>query len=246
MKIIPAIDLIGGETVRLLRGEYDRMLNYEISPQNAALKWESMGAELIHIVDLDGAKKGNPENLPVVREIVKTLKIPVELGGGFRTGENISEALDAGVWRVIIGSRAFEDMDFARRVVKEFGARVIFSMDIKALKPSVRGWKKTLNLEISDILSFFASLGVKEIIYTDIESDGMLSGPNIDNLKRILSETDIKIISAGGVKTIEDILALKEMEDIGISGVIIGRALYEGTIDLKEAISVSKKNNTVS
>jgi len=246
MKIIPAIDLIGGETVRLLQGEYDRMLNYEISPQNAALKWESMGAELIHIVDLDGAKKGNPENLPVVREIVKTLKIPVELGGGFRTGENISEALDAGVWRVIIGSRAFEDMDFARRVVKEFGARVIFSMDIKALKPSVRGWKKTLNLEISDILSFFASLGVKEIIYTDIESDGMLSGPNIDNLKRILSETDIKIISAGGVKTIEDILALKEMEDIGISGVIIGRALYEGTIDLKEAISVSKKNNTVS
>ncbi len=246
MRIIPAIDLIGGETVRLLQGEYDRMLNYEISPQNAALKWESMGAELIHIVDLDGAKKGNPENLPVVREIVKTLKIPVELGGGFRTGENISEALDAGVWRVIIGSRAFEDMDFARRVVKEFGARVIFSMDIKALKPSVRGWKKTLNLEISDILSFFASLGVKEIIYTDIESDGMLSGPNIDNLKRILSETDIKIISAGGVKTIEDILALKEMEDIGISGVIIGRALYEGTIDLKEAISVSKKNNTVS
>ena len=246
MKIIPAIDLIGGETVRLLRGEYDRMLNYEISPQNAALKWESMGAELIHIVDLDGAKKGNPENLSVVREIVKALKIPVELGGGFRTGENISEALDAGVWRVIIGSRAFEDMDFARRVVKEFGARVIFSMDIKALKPSVRGWKKTLNLEISDILSFFASLGVKEIIYTDIESDGMLSGPNIDNLKRILSETDIKIISAGGVKTIEDILALKEMEDIGISGVIIGRALYEGTIDLKEAISVSKKNNTVS
>lgn len=246
MRIIPAIDLIGGETVRLLQGEYDRMLNYEISPQNAALKWESMGAELIHIVDLDGAKKGNPENLSVVREIVKALKIPVELGGGFRTGENISEALDAGVWRVIIGSRAFEDMDFARRVVKEFGARVIFSMDIKALKPSVRGWKKTLNLEISDILSFFASLGVKEIIYTDIESDGMLSGPNIDNLKRILSETDIKIISAGGVKTIEDILALKEMEDIGISGVIIGRALYEGTIDLKEAISVSKKNNTVS
>ena len=246
MRIIPAIDLIGGETVRLLQGEYDRMLNYEISPQNAALKWESMGAELIHIVDLDGAKKGNPENLSVVREIVKALKIPVELGGGFRTGENISEALNAGVWRVIIGSRAFEDMDFARRVAKEFGARVIFSMDIKALKPSVRGWKKTLNLEISDILSFFASLGVKEIIYTDIERDGMLSGPNIDNLKRILSETDIKIISAGGVKTIEDILALKEMEDIGISGVIIGRALYEGTIDLKEAISVSKKNNTVS
>jgi len=246
MKIIPAIDLIGGKTVRLEQGEYDRMLNYEISPQNAALKWESMGAELIHIVDLDGAKKGEPVNLSVVREIVKVLKIPVELGGGFRTVENISEALNAGVWRVIVGSRAFEDMDFARGVAKEFGAHIIFSMDIKALKPSVRGWKKTLNLDISDILSFFASLGVKEIIYTDIESDGMLSGPNIDNLKRILSETDIKIISAGGVKTIEDIHALKEMEDAGISGVIIGRALYEGTIDLKEAISVSKKNNTVS
>ncbi len=246
MKIIPAIDLIGGKTVRLEQGEYDRMLNYEISPCEAALKWESMGAELIHVVDLDGAKKGEPVNLSVIREIVDAVKIPVEVGGGFRTTEFIKKALDAGVSRVVVGSRAFEDMNFARGVAREFKERVIFSMDIKGLRPSVRGWKETVDLDVSVMLQFFASLGVKEMIYTDIESDGMLSGPNMDNLKRILSETDIKIISAGGVKTVEDIRVLKEAEADGISGVIIGRALYEGTIDLKEAINVGKTDNSVS
>lgn len=246
MKIIPAIDLIGGKTVRLEQGKYERMLNYEISPCEAALKWESMGAELIHVVDLDGAKKGQPVNLSVIRQIVDAVKIPVEVGGGFRTTEFIKKALDAGVSRVVVGSRAFEDMNFARSVAREFKERIIFSMDIKGLRPSVRGWKETVDLDVSVILPFFASLGVKEIIYTDIESDGMLSGPNIDNLKRVLNETDIKIISAGGVNTIKDILALKEVEKDGISGVIIGRALYEGTIDLEEAINVGKTDNSVS
>ncbi|MFH1395688.1 MAG: 1-(5-phosphoribosyl)-5-[(5-phosphoribosylamino)methylideneamino]imidazole-4-carboxamide isomerase [Candidatus Omnitrophota bacterium] len=246
MRIIPAIDLIEGKTVRLEQGKYDCKLNYDIDPVDAARKWESMGAKLIHVVDLDGAKEGHPVNISVIEKIAKAVKVPVEAGGGFRTKENIQQVLDKGVWRVIIGSRAFEDMSFARDCVKTFGEKIIFSMDVKELRPSVHGWEKTVDLDISVILDFFVNLGVQEIIYTDIKKDGMLSGPSIDNLEKILKKAKIKIISAGGIKTIEHVKMLKKLEKDGISGVIIGRALYEGTINLKEAVDVGEADNSVS
>jgi phosphoribosylformimino-5-aminoimidazole carboxamide ribotide isomerase len=246
MKIIPAIDLIDGKTVRLEQGEYDRQLSYTIDPVEAAKKWESMGAEMIHVVDLDGARQGKPINLEVAKKIVNCVNVPIEIGGGYRSIEDIENALSQGISRVIVGSRAFEDYEFARLCVNEFVEKVIFSFDVKGFSPSVRGWKKTTDVDFFEILDWFIEYGAKEIIYTDITRDGMLSGPNIENLKKILSKGNIKVISAGGVKNLEHILELKKLEDMGLSGVIVGRAIYDGTLDLKGAIDACKKNNTLS
>lgn len=237
MKIIPAIDIIGGKTVRLQQGEYNRKLSYDIDPVDAALKWESMGAELIHIVDLDGAREGRPVNLDVAGKIARLVSTPVEIGGGYRIKEGIQRALDLGIWRVVVGSKAFEEIDFAEDCVKIFEEKVILSGDAKNFKPQVHGWEKGLDMDICEVFNKFASFGVKEIIYTDIQKDGMLSGPPVESLERIFGEVDIKIISAGGVKTVEHVRELKKLESKGLSGVIIGRALYEETIDLREAIA---------
>jgi phosphoribosylformimino-5-aminoimidazole carboxamide ribotide isomerase len=246
MKVIPAIDIIGGKTVRLEQGKFDRKLSYDVPPVDAAREWETAGAELIHLVDLDGAKESRPVNLAAVEEIVRAVNIPVEVGGGFRKEVDIKRALDSGIWRVIVGSRAFEDIDFARDCIENFKERVILSVDAEDFKPRVRGWEKAVDLDLFEILKRFVSFGAKELIYTDIKRDGTLSGPNIEGLKRILSEVDIGIISAGGVKTIEHVKELKKLEPMGLVGVIIGRALYEGTINLGEAINAGKENNSVS
>lgn len=246
MKIIPAIDLIEGRTVRLEQGEYDRKLSYEISPVEAAKKWEGMGAPMLHVVDLDGAREGTPVNIGVVEEIIKAVKIPVETGGGYRTREDMKRAIDAGVSRVVVGSKAFTDMRFAHNCVDDLGDKVIFSLDVKNFRPSVGGWEETVDIDVPTILEWFRNFGVKEVIYTDIKNDGMLQGPDIEGLEKILDIARMKVISAGGVKNAEHIIQLKALESKGLSGVIVGRALYEGTIDLKEAIDAGKTDNTVS
>ncbi|MGB2601150.1 MAG: 1-(5-phosphoribosyl)-5-[(5-phosphoribosylamino)methylideneamino]imidazole-4-carboxamide isomerase [Candidatus Omnitrophota bacterium] len=246
MKIIPAVDIIGGKTVRLEQGKYDRELNYDVSPVEAARKWEAIGAEMLHVVDLDGARQGRPVNLETVREITKAVNIPVEVGGGFRKEIDIKSALDHGVWRVIVGSKAFQELDFARACIQDFRERVIFSADASNFELRVQGWEEGVDLDLFDILRKLVSFGSKELIYTDIQKDGMLTGPSTDHLEKILQEVDIKLISAGGVKTVEHIKQLKKLEPLGLVGVIVGRALYEGTIDLKEAIDAGKADNTVS
>jgi len=246
MKIIPAIDLIDGKTVRLKQGEYDRKMVYDISPVEAARKWADMGAELIHVVDLDGARDGRPVNLDVTEKIVKAVKVPVETGGGYRTKEHVVSALDRGVSRVVLGSRVFTDVSFARKIAEELKDKIIFSLDVKNFRPSVDGWKNTVDIDISTVTGWFSDFGVKEIIYTDIKNDGMLAGPDMEGLETFLASSGLRIISAGGVKTVEHIKALKQLEAKGLSGVIIGRALYEGTIDLKEAVLAGKADNTLS
>ncbi len=246
MKIIPAIDIMKGKTVRLEQGKYDRKLDYAMTPIEAARKWEAMGAGLIHVVDLDGARAGKPENFPIAQDIAQAVKIPVEIGGGFREKSDIEYALGLGIWRVVIGSRALEDINFAKDCLESFGERVILSIDAENMEPRVHGWEKGTGLDLLDVLEKFISFGAKEIIYTDIQKDGTLSGPSVENLEKILKQLDVKIISAGGVKTVEHVKELKKLEGLGLSGVIIGRALYEGTIDLKEAINVGEADNTVS
>ena len=237
MRIYPAIDLIGGKTVRLEQGRYDKQLSYDIDPVEAAKKWESMGAEFLHIVDLDGAKAGKPMNLAVAEEIVKAANIPVEIGGGYRTIEDIQMALDKGVRRVIVGSKAFEDKSFAKECAETFGDGVIFSVDAKNGQIMSDGWELDSGCDDVGMIEVFVSeCGAKEIIYTDIQKDGMLTGPSTGVLENILDKIDIKIISAGGIKTVDHVKELKKIEEKGLSGVIIGRALYDGTIDLKEAI----------
>ncbi|MBD3425846.1 MAG: 1-(5-phosphoribosyl)-5-[(5-phosphoribosylamino)methylideneamino]imidazole-4-carboxamide isomerase [Candidatus Omnitrophica bacterium] len=246
MKIIPAVDIIGGKTVRLKQGDYGRKLKYELSPLDAARKWEAMGAEMLHVVDLDGAREGRPVNLDTIREIVKALSIPVEVGGGYRKEIDIKSALDHGVWRVVVGTKAFQELDFARNCITDFRERVILSADAKNFQPKVEGWEEEMDFDLFDILRKFVSFGAREIIYTDIQKDGMLAGPSTDHLERILQEVNIKLISAGGVKTVDHIKGLKKLEPLGLSGVIVGRALYEGTIDLREAIDAGKADNTLS
>lgn len=246
MKIIPAIDLIGGKTVRLEQGEYERRLSYDVDPVDAARRWQDMGAELIHVIDLDGAKEGKPCNLSTTEKIVQAVDVPIETGGGFRTETDIEAAIKKGVSRVVVGSRAFEDMGFAKTCTESFGIHVIFSLDVRNNRLGIHGWEDTIDLNIPDVLNELISFGTKEIIYTDITRDGTLSGPNTVEIKRLLDAVDIQIISAGGVKTVDHIQQLKALEEMGLSGVIIGRALYEGTIDLKEAIDAGKADNTVS
>ncbi len=246
MKIIPAVDIIGGKTVRLEQGQYDRELNYDISPVEAARKWEASGAELIHVVDLDGAKEGRPVNLDTIEEIVKAVNVPVEVGGGFRKELDIKDGLNRGIWRVVVGSSALEDLDFARNCIENFQDRVVLSVDAEGYKPRVRGWEKATELDLFEVMKKFVSFGVKELIYTDIKRDGTLTGPNIENIKKILTEVGVRIISAGGIKTVDHIKELKALEAMGLSGVIIGRALYDGTISLKEAIDAGKTDNPVS
>ncbi|MFH1878052.1 MAG: 1-(5-phosphoribosyl)-5-[(5-phosphoribosylamino)methylideneamino]imidazole-4-carboxamide isomerase [Candidatus Omnitrophota bacterium] len=246
MKVIPAIDLIAGKTVRLKQGRYDCELKYQISPIEAAERWESMGARLLHVVDLDGARLGVPGNLPTIKQIVRAVSIPVQTGGGYRSETDIETALDAGVSRVIIGSKAFQDPGFAEKCIGKYGRNVILSADAKDLKPMIRGWEEGIGGDFFDLLRQFVSFGMDEIIYTDIKRDGMLTGPGIDNIKKILSEVKIKLISAGGVKTVEHIRELKRLEHMGVTGVIVGRALYEGTIDLEEAINAGKEDNPLS
>jgi phosphoribosylformimino-5-aminoimidazole carboxamide ribotide isomerase len=246
MKIIPAIDLINGKTVRLKQGEYDRKTVYDISPIDAAKKWADAGAELIHVVDLDGASEGRPVNLEITEKIVKAVDVPVETGGGYRTKEHVLDALERGVSRVVLGSRVFRDVSFARDMASELKEKIIFSLDVKNFKPSVDGWKNSVDIDIATIVGWFSDFGVEEIIYTDIKSDGMLAGPDMEGLEKILDTSGMKIISAGGVKTVEHVKQLMGLTEKGLSGVIIGRALYEGTIDLKEAIDAGKKDNTLS
>lgn len=246
MRIYPAIDLIEGKTVRLVEGRYDRKLSYDISPVDAARKWADAGAEYIHVVDLDGARSGAPVNLGVVERITRAVKIPVQVGGGCRSAADIQKALDAGAARVIIGSQAFKDRDFAVECSGTFGDKVIFSVDARSGEIMSDGWEIGSGCgDVEMIKTFVDGCGVKEIIYTDIDKDGTLAGPDIGNLKRILGKVGVDIISAGGVKTVEDILGLKKLGP-RISGAIIGRALYDGTISLKEAINAGKTDNTVS
>ncbi|MDD5634930.1 MAG: 1-(5-phosphoribosyl)-5-[(5-phosphoribosylamino)methylideneamino]imidazole-4-carboxamide isomerase [Candidatus Omnitrophica bacterium] len=246
MIIIPAIDLIGGKTVRLEQGQYDRKISYDIDPVEAAIKWQKAGAEILHVVDLDGAKEGKPVNLSIVEKIVDAIDIPVQTGGGYRSIEEIRKALSIGVWRVIVGSKAMVDRSFVSECVKKFNGKIIFSVDAKNFTLCTQGWEKEIKMDFFAFLKELRSTGIGEIIYTDISKDGTLEGPAIGNIEKILDEVKMKVISAGGVKDTGDIRKLKRLESKGLMAVIIGRALYDGTIDLKEAIRACKTDNPVS
>ncbi|HPS20168.1 MAG TPA: 1-(5-phosphoribosyl)-5-[(5-phosphoribosylamino)methylideneamino]imidazole-4-carboxamide isomerase [Candidatus Omnitrophota bacterium] len=239
MKILPAIDIIDGKTVRLERGKYNKKLSYDISPVDAAREWESMGADMLHVIDLDGAKEGKPVNLSVIKEIAHSVSIPIEVGGGYRKESDIKKALNMGIARVIVGSKALEEPEFGRSVIENFKDRVIISVDADRYELRVRGWKKGIAADIFDVFARLRSYGAKRIIYTDISKDGTLSGPDKKLLKDILDRSKLKMIYAGGIKSVAHVKELKKLEKHGLSGAIIGRALYDGTIDLAEAIDVS-------
>lgn len=239
MKIIPAIDIIEGKTVRLEKGDYDKKISYDLTPVDAAFELEKQGAGFLHVIDLDGAREGEPVNIETIKKIVEKVNIPIEVGGGYRTFDDIDRALNIGVERVILGSSAVKDLSFAEKAIKKYGEKVIISIDVLDGKIKVHGWEADSEHELTMVLSKLKEFGATRINFTDVSKDGTLEGPDIGLLKEILDSTDLKMIYAGGIKSIEHIKALKNIESMGIEGVITGRAIYDGTIDIREAISVS-------
>jgi len=237
MRIIPAIDIVDRRVVRLQQGKFDKEKIYAENPIMTAKNWKEKGAELLHVVDLDGAKIGKPVNLDVIKDIASV--VDTELGGGLRNDFDIESAFKAGIKFVVIGTSAVSDESFRSNLVKKFGEKIIFAVDVKNGKVAIKGWREVSDKDTLEYIKELESIGAKRIIYTDISKDGMMEGPNFEVLKYILENTNINVTASGGVSKIEDIKKLKEIEKYGLDSVIIGKALYEGTIDLKEALSVS-------
>ena len=241
MLIIPAIDLIEGRCVRLREGRLSSEEVYSKEPLAVAELWELKGAKRLHIVDLDGAFEGEPRNLEVVRRIAKSVKIPIQFGGGVRNLKTIEEVLNCGVEYVILGTSAISQPVFVEKAVKKFGERVMVSIDASNLKVRVRGWEKGTGKTAPILAKEMERLGVRNIIFTDIKRDGTLRGPNISQIKRMLKAVDIPLIVSGGISSLEDIKKLKPLEKRGLSGIIIGKALYTGRINLEEALEIGNR-----
>lgn len=239
MLIIPAIDLQDGCVVRLVQGKSSKKV-YSKDPLKVARHWQAQGAKFLHIVDLDGAFTGTPKNLEAVKNIARQIKIPVEFGGGLRKIETIQEALGAGVARVVLGTKAVEDTEFLAKALRKFKNKIIVGVDAKDGLVVVRGWKTGhKNTDAVEFSLYLKKLGFSELIYTDALKDGTLTGPNIKEIKKLLKATGMKIIASGGISSLEDLHKLKGLEKEGVSGIIIGKALYEGRFTLPQALRFS-------
>ncbi|MCK4648787.1 1-(5-phosphoribosyl)-5-[(5-phosphoribosylamino)methylideneamino]imidazole-4-carboxamide isomerase [bacterium] len=238
MLIIPAIDLIEGRCVRLREGRLSSEEVYSQEPVAVAELWELKGAKRLHIVDLDGAFEGRPQNLKVVKKIVQKIKIPIQFGGGVRNLKTIREVLNCGVEYVILGTSAISKPEFVKKAVKRFGKRIMVSIDASNLKVRVRGWEKKTRKTAPILAKEMEKLGVRNIIFTDIKRDGTLRGPNISQIKKMLKVVNTPLIVSGGLSSLEDIKKLKPLEKKGLSGAIVGKALYTGRIDLEKALEI--------
>lgn len=240
MLIIPAIDIIDGNVVRLFQGKFDQKTSYSKDPLKTAKHWARQGAKLIHIVDLDGAISGKVKNIKLIKKIADELDVPIQAGGGIRSLPVIEELLDSKVMRVILGTKAIESPEFLKKAFAKFKNRVIVSADVNAGKLAIQGWQVSYKrIDTQVFLKNIKAIGMKELIFTDTSKDGTLKGPNIQGLKNMLKLTGLKIISSGGISSLEDIYKLKTLEISGLSGVIIGKALYEGKFSLKQALKFS-------
>ncbi len=240
MLVIPAIDLSEGQVVRLRRGDMAQRTVYSSDPVAVARRWADAGAQIIHVVDLDGAVSGRPRNLAILERIASAVDAQIEFGGGLRTMEAIRQALDAGASWAILGTAALSDRGLLSAALAEFADRVIVAIDARDGRVAVEGWTKTTDVDAADLAREMERFGVRRLLCTDIATDGMLSGPNISGLRRIAEAVSIPIIASGGVSSIVDILALRQIEQLGIIGVVVGRALYENRLDLAQAISAAR------
>lgn len=240
MLVIPAIDLKGGQVVRLSQGDPLRQTAYSTDPIAMARRWEEEGASILHMVDLDGAFSGTPQQLSVVAKVAQSIKIPVQLGGGLRSLAALEQAFASGIERAIIGTAAIEDEGFLIEAASRYPGRIILGIDAKNGKVAVRGWAADTDLLASDLAIRSADLPLAAIIYTDIERDGMLTGPNENALRRMAQAARHPIIASGGVATLDDLTRLAKLEPTYIIGALVGKALYEGRFSLKEAIAAAR------
>ena len=247
MLIIPAIDLKDGKCVRLRQGRMDDVTVFSDKPLDMATQWVEAGAERLHIIDLDGAAAGNPINARVIHEITKEYPdMPIQVGGGIRDADTVQAYLDIGVKYTIIGTKAVSAPHFVNDLCLEFPGHIIVGLDAKNGKVATNGWSKLSNHDVIDLALRFEHDGVAAIIYTDISRDGMMQGINVESIVNLAQEINIPVIAAGGVTTLDDIRALCVVEEEGIEGVIVGRALYEGTIDLVEAHRIANESSTLT
>lgn len=234
MLAIPAIDLQNGRVVRLVQGMYQEVTVYSPDPVEIARTWQKQGASRLHIVDLDGARSGEPKNTAAVRQIVENVRIPIQFGGGLRTRKDIAAIFDIGAKWVVLGTKACEDADFVKAMVAEFKEKIIVSIDAKLQKVAARGWQKTHDIEDVDLIRQMQEVGVQCFIYTDISRDGTLFGIDIAGVKRVLEQTRASLFYAGGIASMKDIQSLNDLGKQGLAGFIIGKALYEHKFDLTQ------------
>ncbi|KAB0670163.1 1-(5-phosphoribosyl)-5-[(5-phosphoribosylamino)methylideneamino]imidazole-4-carboxamide isomerase [Oryzomonas sagensis] len=240
MIVIPAIDLKEGKCVRLEQGLMDKDTVFNDDPAAQALEWQRQGAELLHIVDLDGAFAGEPKNRSAIEAIIKAITIPAQLGGGIRDLATIEAYLSLGVSRVIIGTAAQRNPDLVKEACSLFPGRIVVGIDAKNGMVAVQGWAEVTDISAADLARKFEGFGVAAIIYTDISRDGMLQGPNLEATRALAEAVAIPVIASGGVSRLEDLRNLMAIEKSGVTGVITGKAVYTGAIKLAEAIAITK------
>jgi phosphoribosylformimino-5-aminoimidazole carboxamide ribotide isomerase len=242
MVVIPAIDLLDGRVVRLVQGRREEVTVYSDDPVAVAKRWVEAGARWLHVVDLNGAFDGTYANLPLAKRIIASCGVQVELSGGIRTEETLSRALEIGASRVILGTKACEDEGFVRRAARRHGRSVAVAIDAKAGRVVSRGWVAATPLSPAALAARVIACGIETIVCTDVGRDGMLQGPNLSLLEEVLDAQPKQVIASGGIASLEDLKRLAGLEPRGVIGAIVGKALYEGTLDLQEAIeAVSRK-----
>ena len=241
MIIIPAVDIKSGKCVRLLQGRKEDVTVFSEDPVAMARRWATEGAELIHVIDLDGAFEKKPRNLDTVKEIIANVNTAVQVGGGIRDDSTIQAYLDAGATRVIIGTEAIRDPSWVNAICQKYPNKIIIGIDARDGMVAIEGWTETTRISAVDLAKKFEDSEVAAINFTDIHRDGMQSGPNVEATRQLAESVQIPIVASGGVSTLKDIQDLLPLRAVGVIGVITGRALYAGTLNLKEAIACAKE-----
>ena len=235
MILYPAIDISDGKAVRLVQGDFNEKTVYEDSPLEAARAWVEAGARFLHVVDLDGARTGSPKSLHHLEQITNELAVPVQYGGGLRSLGAVRDALHAGAERVILGTAAYTDIDFLDDVMGAYRERVIVSVDTRGGNVSTSGWQETTTQPAEAVIERLQHRGVRSFVYTNVDKDGMLEGPDLDEVRRIASVVRGRFLSSGGIGTLEDLQRLAELRQVNLGGVIVGKALYEQRFTIREA-----------
>jgi phosphoribosylformimino-5-aminoimidazole carboxamide ribotide isomerase len=233
--LYPAIDIRDGRAVRLMQGDYDRETPYDDDPVVAARRWADGGARWLHVVDLDGARAGEPVNLEHVRRIVAAVSVPVQLGGGLRDSKKVEEAISSGAERVVLGTAAVRDPDLAAAIADAHGERVVVSVDARSGRVAAEGWTEESELATTDVVAALSERGVRRFVYTPVDVDGLMEGPDLDSLRDVAGATDGEVIYSGGVGSVDDLRSIVALGLENVRGVIVGRALYEGRFTVAEA-----------
>jgi phosphoribosylformimino-5-aminoimidazole carboxamide ribotide isomerase len=236
--LYPAIDIRDGKAVRLIQGDYDQETAYDDDPVAAARRWVDGGARWLHVVDLDGARAGEPMNLEHVRRIVAAVSVPVQLGGGLRDSKKVEEAISSGAERIVLGTAAVRDPEMAEAIAAAHGERVVVSVDSRSGKVAAEGWTESSDLGTTEVIAALSDRGVRRFVYTPVEVDGLMEGPDLDSLREAAKATDGELIYSGGIGSLDDLRAIAKLGLDNLGGVIVGRALYEQRFTIAEAQAI--------